>query len=1018
MSHALSLQEIIRALHAFWAEQGCAIGHPHGEKVGAGTMNPATFLRVLGPEPWRVGYVEPSFRADDGRYAENPNRMQRHTQYQVILKPDPGHPQELYLASLSALGLPRAAHDVRFVEDNWESPALGAWGLGWEVWLDGQEITQFTYFQQAGGLALDPVSVEITYGLERIAMFLQGRNEVWSIDVDGRHSYADLYRTHEVEHSRYNFDVADVERLQALHALYQAEAEVCLQHGLTHLAHDYVLRQSHNFNLLDARGAIGVTERAQFFAAMRQQARAVAEQYVQERQRLEFPFGTAEPARRADKAARTAPARGRAEAPPGATEALLFEIGMEELPAHEVPRGLAQLRTLVPALLAEARLEHGAVDVAGTVRRFVVRVRDVALRQPDKVQERRGPSLRAAFHADGAPSKAALGFARSCRLSVDALERREGYLYARVTEKGQPALTVLPQVLVQILDSLRWAKTMRWNATGKAFPRPVRWLLALLGSAPIAFRWAGVAARSATRGPRYQEARRAETVQAPADQAIPSLPAYQAWLAEQGIVLDREARKAEVQRQVTAAAQALGGAIQADPGLLDEVTDLVEAPTVVTGSFPAQYLKLPAPVLITVMRKHQRYFPVCDAQDAATLLPHFITVVNGADLPAPEVIRAGNESVVNARFADAAFFLERDLATARDEMRAKLKSLVFHARLGSMGDKVARLTELTPRIGAQIGLEADARAVSRRAAQLAKLDLVTHMVVEMTSLQGIMMAHYARAQGEDEAVCAAVREHYQPRSAADAAPATGPGLALSLADRLDSLVGLMAVGVKPRGNADPFGLRRLGLGLLKGLLATDTSFDLAAGVAAAAAQFPFDITEEARQNVLSFLDRRLQGLMQDAGLPHDVVAAAMASPRADPVFRMGVARDLNAVREDRAWQALLPTYVRCARILPDAWDELPAAEPRYAHDVEAALHAQVTAALHRLDGAAPSVARFQQELQALKPLVDAFFDTVMILVEDADLRRQRLALVAAVHRCGRPLGDLTQLRSHDRPTRV
>ena len=228
----------------------------------------------------------------------------------------------------------------------------------------------------------------------------------------------------------------------------------------------------------------------------------------------------------------------------------------------------------------------------------------------------------------------------------------------------------------------------------------------------------------------------------------------------------------------------------------------------------------------------------------------------------------------------------------------------------------------------------------------------------------------------------------------------------------------MAVGVKPRGNADPFGLRRLGLGLLKGLLATDTPFDLAAGVAAAAAQFPFDITKEARQDVLSFLDRRLQGLMQDEGLPHDVVAAAMASPLADPVFRMGVARDLNAVRADRAWQALLPAYVRCARILPEGWDELPAAEPRYERDVEAALHAQVTAALQRLESAAPSVARFQQELHALKPLVDAFFDTVMILVEDAELRRQRLALVAAVQRCGHPLGDLTQLRSHDRQTRV
>ena len=253
-------------------------------------MNPATFLRVLGPEPWRVGYVEPSFRSDDGRYAENPNRMQMHTQYQVILKPDPGNPQELYLASLAALGMDLSRHDIRFVEDNWESPALGAWGLGWEVWLDGQEITQFTYFQQAGGQVLDPVSVEITYGLERIIMYLQGRREVWSIDVDGRHSYADLYRTHEVEHSRYNFDIADIDRLHQMNALYQAEADRCLEQGLVHLAHDWVIRQSHTFNLLDSRGAVGVTERAAYFAGMRRQARGVAELYVAQRLQEEYPF--------------------------------------------------------------------------------------------------------------------------------------------------------------------------------------------------------------------------------------------------------------------------------------------------------------------------------------------------------------------------------------------------------------------------------------------------------------------------------------------------------------------------------------------------------------------------------------------------------------------------------------------------------------------------------------------------------------------------------------------------------
>src|SRR5258706_9792416 len=248
-----SFQHVIMALHHFWEEQGCLLWQPYNIQVGAGTNNPATLLRVLGPEPWRVAYVEPSVRPDDGRYGQNPNRLQQHYQYQVILKPDPGNPQELYLQSLEALGIDPREHDIRFVEDNWESPALGAWGLGWEVWLDGQEITQFTYFQQAGGLSLDPVSVEITYGLERIAIALQrikGFREIkWTESI----TYGDVNLQAEQEQSKYYFEVADVDRLRQLYALYEAEFKAALAAGLVLPAYDYVLKCSHTFNVLDTR---------------------------------------------------------------------------------------------------------------------------------------------------------------------------------------------------------------------------------------------------------------------------------------------------------------------------------------------------------------------------------------------------------------------------------------------------------------------------------------------------------------------------------------------------------------------------------------------------------------------------------------------------------------------------------------------------------------------------------------------------------------------------------------------
>ena len=310
MPTPLSFQQVILKLHEYWAAQGCLIWEPYNVQVGAGTGNPATTLRVLGPEPWRVAYVEPSVRPDDGRFGENPNRMQKYYQYQVILKPDPGNPQELYLASLEALGISQREHDIRFVEDNWESPALGAWGLGWEVWLDGQEITQFTYFQQAGGMSLDPVSVEITYGIERIVLALQGKESAWAIDWLEGVSYGDVMFDDEVEHCRYYFDIADVDALKAVYDTYEREYARALEGDALIAAYDYVLKCSHLFNVLDTRGAIGVTERANYFRRMREMTRTIAKEYVERRQELGHPL-----MKMADKW-RGAPVQAPGEMPP------------------------------------------------------------------------------------------------------------------------------------------------------------------------------------------------------------------------------------------------------------------------------------------------------------------------------------------------------------------------------------------------------------------------------------------------------------------------------------------------------------------------------------------------------------------------------------------------------------------------------------------------------------------------------------------------------------------------------
>ncbi len=286
----MTFQEMILALQNYWSDNGCLIQQPYDVEKGAGTMNPATFLRALGPEPWNVAYVEPSRRPADGRYGDNPNRLFQHHQFQVICKPSPDNIQEMYLESLRRLGINPKEHDIRFVEDNWESPTLGAWGLGWEVWLDGMEITQFTYFQQVGSIDMDPIAVEITYGLERLAMYIQEKDDVYDIIWSGDITYGDIFHENEYEQSVYNFDLADIEMLFSLFDMYEKEAMRIIDGGFVLPGYDYVLKCSHIFNLLDSRGAISISERTAFIGRVRKLARLCAKAYLEQREKLDYPL--------------------------------------------------------------------------------------------------------------------------------------------------------------------------------------------------------------------------------------------------------------------------------------------------------------------------------------------------------------------------------------------------------------------------------------------------------------------------------------------------------------------------------------------------------------------------------------------------------------------------------------------------------------------------------------------------------------------------------------------------------
>ncbi|MBE0411116.1 MAG: glycine--tRNA ligase subunit alpha, partial [Anaerolineales bacterium] len=575
MTPALNFQEIIMTLQRFWAEQGCVIWQPYYSQVGAGTMNPATFLRILGPEPWKVAYVEPSIRPDDGRYGENPNRMQMHYQFQVILKPDPGNPQEIYLESLQALGVDPGKHDIRFVEDNWESPALGAWGLGWEVWLDGQEITQFTYFQQAGGVTLNPVSVEITYGLDRIAIALQRVDGFHGICWDGRLSAGDINLQAEREHSKYYFEIADVDRLRQMYDLFKAEADTAIDKGLVLPAYDYLLKCSHTFNVLDTRGAVGVTERQVSFAQMRELARRVSELYLAQRQKLEFPFikpelnhsaeinGGGLVGVRAEEPEEMQPIDSNADK----TTPFLLEIGTEELPSGDLTSALDQLRQRMPQFLEKFRLEHGKIQVMGTPRRLVVYVEGLEGRQRDVEEVIKGPPAERAFDAQGKATKAAEGFARSKGIEVSDIHIREinggKYAVARLRSPGRPTAQVLAESLAELVGSLRFDLAMRWNDSNVAFSRPIRWMLAIFGDQSIPFEFAGVKSGKFTRGLRFRE---------PEEILVRTPEEYFAQMKDQGIVLDVIKRQKVIFEQVKSLAAEVEGEVGEDADLLVEVT--------------------------------------------------------------------------------------------------------------------------------------------------------------------------------------------------------------------------------------------------------------------------------------------------------------------------------------------------------------------------------------------------------------------------------------------------------------
>jgi len=683
---------------------------------------------------------------------------------------------------------------------------------------------------------------------------------------------------------------------------------------------------------------------------------------------------------------------------------LLIEIGTEELPPKALQRLSDAFTNGVSKGLKDAGLQFGDVQSYATPRRLAVLISDVPDAQPDRDVERKGPSLKAAYDADGNPTKAVEGFARSCGVSVEELEQQETdkgiWLVFKATEKGQPVSELVPGIVNQSLAKLPIPKRMRWGDSDVEFVRPVHWTVMMHGKKVIDGVVLGVASSNKTRGHRFH---------ANKEIALSSAGEYADKLESKGYVIANiEQRKQSIHQQVKKAAKSLDGTAVIDDDLLAEVTALNEWPVAVAGEFEKEFLSVPAEALIKTMQDNQKYFPVVDKNNK--LKNCFITISN-IDSKAPEKVKAGNERVIRPRLADAKFFWEQDQKQPLEAFGKELDKVVFQAKLGSIGDKTRRVTALAERIAGQLGADVEH---ARRAAALSKCDLMTDMVGEFAALQGVMGKRYAQVGGEADEVAVALDEQYMPRGASDGTPATTTGQILAISDKLDTLVGIFAIGQKPTGEKDPYALRRASLGILRTIIERELDLDLKQLIDTSAELLSdkLDATH-AKDEVFEFMLERLRAYYHDRGVPIDVFDAVSALKPSRP---LDFDKRISAVSTFRALpeaESLSAANKRVGNILKKAerGDATVVNAGLFELQEEETLYNELEALKSKTEpmfdsGNYESALR---DLSALRKPVDDFFDHVMVMTDNLDVRNNRIALLNKMSALFMRAADLSRL---------
>lgn len=667
---------------------------------------------------------------------------------------------------------------------------------------------------------------------------------------------------------------------------------------------------------------------------------------------------------------------------------LAFEIGTEEIPAFDLAGAVKQLTTMVPSLLDDAAIPHGAVKIFSSPRRLIVIAEEIPEATEEKNEVFKGPSAKIAFDAEGNPTKAAQGFARGKGVDPSSLVVEDGYVYARTHTPSVNVASLLSSVLNKIIHGLSWPRSQRWGVQSEYFTRPVRWIVALFGNEVIDFTFAGLVAGRTTYGHRFLAPGPFEV--ADADSLVD--------VVRSASVIPSEAEREQVIREGVAKAEAETGFTAAlHPKTLVEVINLAEYPTVLVGTFDEEFLKVPEEIIVDAMLVHQRYFPLYDKDGKLT--NRFIVVSNG-DPACAETIADGNERVVRARLYDAKFFYDEDLKQPLESYVDHLGEVVFQEKLGTMLDKTNRIQRLADHLAEDAGLAGQDLSDVERAARLCKADLVTSAVVEFTSVQGVMGSYYAAASGETAQVAQAIEQHYRPRFAGDEAPDTVVGKIVAIADKLDTVCGLFAVGQGPTGSSDPFALRRSVIGIVAMLSGKDAvEVSLVAAIDAALASYAqqgieFD-TDAVRRDVIEFFITRTKVMMHDAGNSIDAIDAVLSAGIQEPVELINRVSALEAARseEPEVFEDLATAYARANNLC----------DSKLGTEVNEGLLSEVEQALVRAVGQAESnvasalennnYAAALSELAALRKPIDLFFENTMVMDEDQTLRENRLRLL-------------------------